>query len=129
MQVELGVGRERGQAGGERGGEGAGRGRWRGQACTGTVAGWVWELLGVGLGDPGVTHASAGHAGRQVEALGPHGQAPLLLDLLGLLLPLSQVITQQLPLTLCQHLSIDGPLEVEGESCVRIEECKKESAT
>lgn len=118
MQVELRVGGERGQAGGERGGERTGRGRWRGQACTGTVAGRVGELLGVGLGDPGVTHASGGHVGRQVEALGPHGHAPLLLDLLGLLgllgllLPLSQVITQQLPLTLCQHLSIDGPLEV-----------------
>lgn len=127
MHMELRVGGERGQAGGERGGEGAGRGRWRGQACTGTVAGWVGELLGVGLGDPGVTHASGGHVGRQVEALGPHGHAPLLLDLLGLLLPLSQVITQQLPLTLCQHLSIDGPLEVGGERCVRIEGHKKQN--
>lgn len=121
MQVELRVRGERGQAGGERGGEGAGRGRWRGQACTGTVAGRVGELLGVGLGDPGVTHASSsGHVGRQVEARAPHGHAPLLLDLLGLLdllllLPLSQVITQHLPLTLRQHLSIDGPLEVRGE--------------
>lgn len=120
MQVELGVWGDRGQAGGERGGEGAGRGRWRGQACTGTVAGRVGELLGVGLGDPGVTHASWSHVGRQVEALGPHGHTPLLLDLLGLLLlllPLSQVITQQLPLMLCQHLSIDGPLE--RERCAR----------
>lgn len=121
MQVELGVGGKRRQAGGQRG-EGACRRRWRGQACTGTVAGWVGELLGVGLGDPGVIHASGGHVGRQVEALGPHGQAPLLLDLLGLLnllllLPLSEVVTQQLPLSLRQHLSIDGPLEVmrEGE--------------
>lgn len=112
MQVELRIGGKRGQAWGERGGEGAGRGRWRGQACTGTVAGRVGELLGVGLGDPGVTHASASHVGRQVETLGPHGHAPLLLDLLGLLLPLSQVITEQLPLTLRQHLSIDGPLGV-----------------
>lgn len=119
MQVELRVGRERGQAGGERGGEGAGRGRWRSQACTGTVAGRVGELLGVGLGDPRVTHASSGHVGGQVEARAPHGHAPLLLDLLGLLdllllLPLPQVITQQLPLTLGQHLSIDGPLEEGG---------------
>lgn len=97
MQVELRVGGKRGQAGGERGGERAGRGGWRGQACTGTVVGRVGELLGVGLGDPGVTHASGGHVGRQVEALGSHGHVPLLLDLLGLLLlllPLSQVITQ-----------------------------------
>lgn len=118
MQVELGVGRERGQAWGERGGEGAGRGRWRGQACTGTVAWRVGELLGVGLGDPGITHASSSHVGRQTEALGPHGHAPLLLDLLDLLLllPLSQMISQQLPLTLRQHLSIDGPLaETRGE--------------
>lgn len=112
MQVELRIGGKRGQAWGERGGEGAGRGRWRGQACTGTVAGRVGELLGVGLGDPGITHASTRHVGGQVETLGPHGHAPLLLDLLGLLLPLSQVITEHLPLTLRQHLSIDGPLGV-----------------
>lgn len=85
MQVELGVGGKRGQAGGERG-ERAGRRRWRSQACTGTVVGWVGELLGVGLGDPWVTHASGGHVGRQAEALGSHGHIPLLLDLLGLLL-------------------------------------------
>lgn len=108
MQVELRVRGERGQAWGERGGEGARRGRWRGQACTGTVAGWVGELLRVGLGDPGVTHASSGHVGGQVEAWSPHGH-PLLLDLL------PQAIAQQLPLTLCDHLSIDGPLEV-GEA-------------
>jgi len=115
MHVELRVGGGRGQAGGERRGERAGRGRWRGQACTGTVAGRIGELLRVGLGDPGVTHASASHVGRQVETLGPHGHAPLLLNLLGLLLlPLSQVITQQLPLALGQHLSIDGPLEDGG---------------
>lgn len=120
MQVELGVGGERWQARGQRGGEGACRRRWRGQACTGTVAGRVGELLGVGLGDPRVTHASCSHVGRQVETLGPQGHAPLLLDLLGLLdlllllLPLSQVITQQLALTLRQHLSIDSPLEERG---------------
>lgn len=111
MQVELRVRGERRQAWGERGGERACRGRWRGQACTGTVAGWVGELLRVGLGDPGITHASSGHVGGQVEARGPHGHS-LLLDLL--LLPLPQVIAQQLPLTLCHHLSIDGPLEVGG---------------
>lgn len=116
MQVELRVLGERRQAGRKRGGERAGRGRWRRQACTGTVAGRVGELLGVGLGNPGVTHAS-GHVGGQTEALAPHGHAALLLDLLGLLhlllllLPLSQVITEQLPLTLCQHLSVDS-LEV-----------------
>lgn len=109
MQVELRVRGESGQAWGERGGERARRGRWRGQACTGTVAGRVGELLRVGLGNPGVTNASSGHVGGQVEARSPHGN-PLLLDLL--LLPLSQVIAQHLPLTLCQHLSIDGPLEV-----------------
>lgn len=112
MQVELRVRRERGQAWGERGGERACRGWWRGQACTGTVAGWVGELLRVGLGDPGVTHASRGHVGGQVEAWAPHGHSLLLLDLQ--LLPLPQVIAQQLPLTLCHHLSIDRPLE-EGE--------------
>lgn len=117
MQVELGVVGERWQAGGQRGGEGACRRRWRGQACTGTVAGWVGELLGVGLRDPWVTHAPCSHVGRQVEALGPQGHAPLLLDLLGLLdlllllLLLSQVITQQFPLALGQHLSIDRPLK------------------
>lgn len=112
MQVELRVRRDRGQARGERGGERARGGRWRGQACTGTVAGRVGELLRVGLGDPGVTHASSGHVGGQIEARGPHGH-PLLLDLL--LLPLPQVIAQQLPLMLCQHLSVDGPLEAEEE--------------
>lgn len=85
MQVELRVRGKRGQAGRERRGEGAGRGRWCGQACTCTVAGWVGELLGVGLGDPGVIHASGSHVGRQVEALGPHSHSPLLLDLLDLL--------------------------------------------
>lgn len=114
MQVELRVGGQRGQTGRQRGGKGAGGGRWRCQACTGTVAGRVGELLGVGLGYPGVTHASGSHVGGQVETLSPHGHAPLLLDLLGLLhllLSLSQVITEQLPLALCQHLSIDGPLQ------------------
>lgn len=111
MQVELRVRGESGQAWGERGGERTCRGRWRGQACTGTVAGWVGELLRVGLGNPGVTNASSGHVGGQVEARSPHGH-PLLLDLLLLLLLLPQVIAQQLPLTLCQHLSVDGPLEV-----------------
>lgn len=114
MQVELRIGGQRGQARGQRGGEGAGRGRWRGQACTGTVAGRVGELLGVGLRDPGVTHV-----GGQVEALlRPHGHAPLLLDLLRLLdlllLPLPQVIAQHLALPLRQHLSVDGPLEGGG---------------
>lgn len=118
MQVELRIGGQRGQAGRERGGEGAGRGRWRGQACTGTVAGRVGELLGVGLRDAGVTHV-----GGQVEALlRPHGHAPLLLrlllllDLLRLLLPLPQVIAQQLALPLRQHLSVDGPLEGGGHT-------------
>lgn len=112
MQVELRVRGERGQARGERGGERACRGRWRSQACTGTVAGRVRELLRVGLGDPGITQGSSGHVGGQIEARSPHGH-PLLLDLL--LLPLPQVIAQQLPLTLCQHLSVDGPLEAEEE--------------
>lgn len=101
MQVELGIGRDRWQAWRQRGGEGTGRGRWRGQACTGTVAGRVGKLLWIGLRDPGVSHASGGHVRGQVEAGAPHGHTPLLLDLLSLLLPLSQVITQQLSLTLC----------------------------
>lgn len=112
---ELGGG-EVGRTGGER----AGGGGRRGQSCT--VVGRIGELLGVGLGDPRVAHGSGhacgGHVGRQVETLGSHDHAALLLLLLLLLLlsllvqlTLTQVITQHLSLPLGQHLSVDCPLE------------------
>lgn len=106
-------------------GEGAGGG-WRGRK-TSTVAGRVGELLGVCLGDPrvgahGGRHGAGGHAGRlrgpncpshcshiggDVEALGPHQHG----SLVDMLLALPQVVTQVLPLSLGQHLSIKGSLE------------------
>lgn len=83
----------------------------------------VWrkrKLLCVGLRDPRIAHgcwyATGGHhAGGHTQALPSHHQCPLLLHLLLLLLhlPLPQVLAQDLPLPLRQHLRVDRALEGE----------------
>lgn len=83
---------------------------------TSTVVWRKWELLCVRLWDPWVAHGcwyapGSNHAGGHAQALPSHHQCPLLHLLLLLLhLPLPQVLTQDLPLPLCQHLCIDGAL-------------------
>lgn len=53
------------------------------------------------MGDLGAAHGAGGHVGWHVEALRSHAQAAL---------PLTQMITEHLPLTLRKHLSVNGPL-------------------
>lgn len=83
---------------------------------TSTVVWRKWKLLCICLRDAWVTHgcwdATGGHhAGGHAQALPSHHQRPLLHLLLLLLhLPLPQVLAQDLPLPLCQHLCIDGAL-------------------
>lgn len=82
---------------------------------TSTVAWRKWKLLCICLRDPRIGHgcwyAASGHdAGGHAQALPSHHQCPLL-HLLLLHLPLPQVLAQDLPLPLCQHLCVDRALQ------------------
>lgn len=55
----------------------------------------------VGMSDLGTAQCAGSHTGWHVEALRSHAHTTL---------PLTQMITEHLPLTLCKHLSINGPL-------------------
>lgn len=83
---------------------------------TSTVVWRKWKLLCICLRDARVAHgcwdATGGHhAGGHAQALPSHHQRPLLHLLLLLLhLPLPQVLAQDLPLPLRQHLRVDGTL-------------------
>lgn len=57
------------------------------------------------MGDLGTTHGASRHVGWHVEALRSHAHAAL---------PLTQMITEHLPLTLRKHLSVYGPLGKKG---------------
>lgn len=95
------------------GGEGAGGGLGGGQSCT--VAGRVGDVLGALLAHPRAGgHAryatrSSAHRRHEADALRSHHHGPLLLGLLQL--ALTQVVIEQLPLSLCQHLRAHGSLE------------------
>lgn len=73
-----------------------------------TVVGRVGEVCRVGMGDLGTAHGASRHTGWHVEALRSHAHAAL---------PLTQMITEHLPLTLCKHLSVNGPLEKQKKPC------------
>lgn len=83
---------------------------------TSTVVWRKWKLLCICLRDPRIAHgcwyATGGHhAGGHAQALPSHHQRPLLHLLLLLLhLPLPQVLAQDLPLPLRQHLRVDRAL-------------------
>lgn len=84
---------------------------------TSTVVWRKWKLLCICLRDPWIAHgcwyATGGHhAGGHAQALSSHHQRPLLHLLLLLLhLPLPQVLAQDLPLPLRQHLRVDRALQ------------------
>lgn len=58
------------------------------------------------MGNLGTAHGAGSHIGWHVEALRSHAHAAL---------PLTQMITEQLPLTLRKHLSVNGPLGEENK--------------
>lgn len=100
-------------AGGKRGGAWVRQGRG---GLAGTVAGGrVGELLLAPLLlllQPWVasTAAAARHAGRHADALSPHHHSALLVGVLLLLLPLTQVVVEVLALALGQHLGVEVSL-------------------
>lgn len=83
----------------------AGRSRWGSWICT--IVWWVGELLWSTLRKTGVPHLNWQSRWRRdvvPKTLVPHEHGSLLLYNL----PLSMLLTVQFPLTLCQHLSIQG---------------------